>query len=181
MKSCIQPNDYYICDSLDKHNNSYIYGEIIPESFYPILKEYEIENKTFIDIGSGCGRMLFYLNDSVCEMKLYGVEIDTNRYSTSLIMQDSRINNDLISRTYDVCFENKDFIDIYFGNYDLLYCCNTVFEYEENNKLYKKLVNEFQGVCFLFSYGDKLKNNFHKKHIVNTSWQQNVPLYSFIF
>lgn len=67
------------------------------------------------------------------------------------------------------------------GNYDLLYCCNTVFEYEENNKLYKKLVNEFKGVCFLFNYGDKLKNNFHKKYTVKTSWQQNVSLYSFIF
>ena len=40
MKSQIEPNDYYICDLLDKHNKSYIYGEIIPESFYLILNEY---------------------------------------------------------------------------------------------------------------------------------------------
>lgn len=181
MKSQIEPNDYYICDLLDKHNKSYIYGEIIPESFYSILNEFEIENKSLVDIGCGCGRMLFYLNDRCDEIELYGIEIDSNRYYTSLIIQDSRINNDSISRTYDVTFENKDFIDIYFGNYDILYCCNILFENEENNKLYLKLINEFKGVCFLFTYNDKIKNNLHKKYNVDTSWQINVPLYSFIF
>ena len=181
MKSQIEVNDYYICDSLDKYNKSYIYGEIIPESFYYILNEHEIENKSFLDIGSGCGRMLFYLNNRCSELELYGVEIDTNRYYTSLIIQDSLINNDSISIECDVNFENKDFVDIYFGNYDILYCCNTVFEHEENNRLYSKLINEFQGICFLFTYNDKIKNNFHKKYNVDTSWQLNVPLYSFIF
>lgn len=181
MKSNIEPEDYYICDSLDKHNNSYIYGEIIPDSFYQILKNYELENKTFTDIGSGCGKLLFYLNDKCCDMILHGVEIDKSRYYKSIVVQDSRIKNDFLSITDNVVFENKDFFNLYFGNYDLLYCCNTVFEYEENMKLYTKLINEFQGVCFLFTYDDKLKNNFDKKYTVDTSWQHNVPLYSFIF
>lgn len=177
MKITIDPRDYQICKTLDRTNNSYIYGEINPESFGIILGKYEMDNKNFIDIGSGCGRLLLYLQEKYEETDFYGVEIDSERHLTSITVEDSKKKNSI----NQVTFENSDFNNVYFGDYDILYCGNTIFEVEENDALYRKLLNEFSGVCFLFTYNHLLKNNLHRQHFVDTSWQSNVALYSFIF
>lgn len=173
----IQPDEYHICKELNKECTSYIYGEVNPNDFYNVLTEYETDNKTLLDIGSGSGRLLITLHSKCNKTHFIGVEIDYNRYKRSL----HKSNSIGICESPNLHFEYLDFRNCYFGNYDIIYCCNIIFEHEDNNDLYTKLINEFSGICFLFTYNDKIKNYFHKKYEVNTSWQNNVILYSFIF
>lgn len=173
----IQPEEYHIYKELDKDCTSYIYGEIDPNDFCNVLMEYEAENKSLLDIGSGTGRLLISLHSKYCNTHFIGVEIDYNRYMRSL---DKCYSLD-IHESQNLHLENLDFRNCYFGNYDIIYCCNIIFEKHDNTDLYKKLISEFSGICFLFTYDETLKYFFHKKYVVNTSWQEDVPLYSFIF
>lgn len=167
----IEQEDYFISNELEQSNKSYIYGEVCSKSFINILNTYYNENKNFIDIGSGCGRLI---NEISLNTQLFctGVEIDENRFIKSMKITENQNNIELLK---------NHFKDIYFGNYDILYCCNLVFEKEENNLLYQKILNEFNGLCFLYNYSKILRPYYKKQYLINTSWQNNVPLYLFIF
>lgn len=162
-------NDYIIDKNLDQNNKSYIYGEVYPQDIYNILKYHNLEYKTFIDIGSGNGKLLYYLSQNT-ELLLEGIEIDKNRYNRSI---------KLLEDFEKIFLVNDDYKNIYFGNYDIIYCCNTVFEVDENNILYDKIENEFSGIFILYEYNQKLKNYLLKKEIVKTSWNKYVPIYIF--
>ena len=178
MKLHIDKEDYYISSLLDKYNNSYLYGETEGMSFTSILKKYPIKNKHFIDIGSGCGRLIFTLNNEMpSEGIIYtGIEIDKDRYLKSV-----NILENINFCESNIYLENTDFRNMFFGNFDILFCANLVFEVEDNNELYKKILSEFQGICFLFTYNDSIKNYLITSHIISTSWGNEVPIFVFIF
>ena len=173
----ISPDEYRIWKELDIGSTSYIYGEIDNKSFKNILEKYEIINKQFLDIGSGSGRLLINLSSCFIDTEFNGVEIDLNRYNNSI--NKLKLYPDVFENS-NLHFENLDFRKCFFGNYDIIYCCNIVFEQQDNNDLYNKIISEFSGICFLFIYNEKMKYYFHKKYTVNTSWQKDVPLYCFI-
>ena len=72
------------------------------------------------------------------------------------------------------------FENLYFGNYDILYCCNIVFSIEDNKMLYKKIEKEFVGICFLFDYDQLLLPYFEKTFSIKTSWCTSANLHMFI-
>ena len=126
----------------------------------------------FLDIGSGCGKLTHFINNKI-DCYCTGIEIIKHRYLKSLKL----LNED----NYKIDFINDDFKNIYFGNYNLIFCCNIVFSEKDNDMLYFKLNNEFNGYVLLFDYNNKIYNNLISNYHVNTSWDNNVQVYLFYF
>lgn len=172
MDYCVSLDCYNISSNLDKNNKSYIYGEVNPKDIINIIKQFNYENCSLLDVGSGCGKIIISIAN---ELQLFctSVEIDNFRFNKSLeLLNDLEING---------CVEilNKDFKDIYFGSYDFIYCCNTIFEKEDNKNLYNKILKEFNGYLFFFNYDSKLKKYLIYEKNIKSSWSQNVILYVF--
>ena len=171
MNYKISPEDYQISYNLDKSNNSYIYGEVNSSNIINILQNIEYKNRIFLDIGSGCGKLIMdvsYELDITCT----GIEIDINRFNKSLEIQEKK-------SLFNVEFINNDFRNIYFGYYDIIYCCNTIFSKEDNKYLYHKIIKEFNGYLLLFNYDHLLKKYLIDKKKVITSWCKEVVIYIF--
>lgn len=165
--------DFYLISSdLDKENQSYIYGEVNPKEILDIIKNFNYQGSSFLDIGSGCGKIILSL---ASELKIFctGVEIDKLRFNKSLSLLE---NMDIFEY---VDFINKDFKDIYFGKYDIIYCCNTIFTKQDNKKLYNKILQEFNGYLFLFNYDHTLKKYLILKENIKTSWSKHEKIYVF--
>lgn len=147
------PND------LDITNKSYIYGEVNPQNIIDIIKDVSgiQECKHFIDIGSGCGRLVTQMSANFPNMLCTGIETDHRR----------------------VEFEWDDYNNHYFGNYDVLYCCNVIFSKEDNDKLYEKIFREFSGYLLLYNYSFDLAPYIKKSFTVQCSWDNNVNIYLF--
>ena len=79
-----------------------------------------------------------------------------------------------------ILFYNEDFVKVYFGNYDIIYCCNLVFSDEDNLILYQKLLKEFKGVVFLFNYNNEIGKFFIKKYNIKTSWNKKQEMFVFL-
>jgi SAM-dependent methyltransferase len=159
------------------NNKSLIYGEVNYNNIADILINYNLDYTTFIDIGSGSGKIIINLSDIFVnyKMEFVGIEIEEYRFDQALkeISKRENINN--------INFENKDFKNIFLGDYDYIYCCNTIFEEEDNIILYKKLLKEFNGICFLFTMGSTIIRNLIDVKYVETSWCNNVPIYIYEF
>tara|TARA_A100001015_G_C14662527_1_gene583595 strand:+ start:59 stop:625 length:567 start_codon:yes stop_codon:yes gene_type:complete len=185
----IDSEDYIIDISIDirntdSYNSSLTYGEIYSKDFIKILFdnillkffENDYNECRFIDIGSGCGRLIIDIIENT-NIFCTGVEIIEHRFSKSLNLIED-LEDDSINR---IEFINNNFKNIYFGNYNILYCCNLVFSKEDNDILRKKLIKEFKGFAFLFHFDYKLKIYFYSKHSVKASWNNDVELYFYIF
>lgn len=168
----IDPFSYKIHYSLMQNWSSYIYGEIYSIDLYNIIKNIDCENLSFIDIGSGNGNVLLELK-KINALNLYGIEIDKNRYEKSICNVEK--NN-----IYDIEIICGDYNDLYFGNYDILYCCNCIFEEEDNTKLYDKIKREFKGHCYLFNYDKTLIPYYKGSYIISTSWVRKTELHYFL-
>tara|TARA_B100001248_G_C27293346_1_gene413564 strand:+ start:150 stop:674 length:525 start_codon:yes stop_codon:yes gene_type:complete len=172
MNLKIEKDDFIIDKYLDQKHTSFLYGEANHDSIYKIIKKYYFEDCKFIDIGSGCGKIVVHLVNNL-NIFADGIEIDSNRFKKSLYLLDK-------FNLYDkIDFYNQDFQNIYFGNYDILYCCNLVFTDEDNKKLYKKIVNEFNGIFLLFDFNNQLKKYFLEEVKIKTSWNKGQTIFVF--
>jgi len=172
MYLSIDDDDFKVSRILNHKVSSYLYGEANYESVYEIIKKFSSEDSYFLDVGSGCGKIVIYLAKNL-NILADGVEIDINRYLKSLNLIDKF---DLFDR---VEFINQSFENIYFGNYNMLYCCNLIFTEEDNLKLFNKILKEFQGYFFLFDYNLLLEPYLIDDFMINTSW--NKKQYLFVF
>ena len=171
----IKPESYKIPNTLDESNNSYIYGEVNPNDIISIINNLGCVNSySFLDIGSGCGKLALCINNKFPDMYCDGIEIHTGRYNDSIEWLEKYPN--LQSSTE---FFNNDFKNHYFGNYDILYCCNVIYSKEDNLNLYKKILSEFTGYIILFEYDHHLKHYLLSSHLVQTSWKKDVTVYLF--
>ena len=176
----IESEHYIIDNDLDVTNSSYIYGEKYPPDIIKCLiktiPDMEYCN-SFIDIGSGVGRLVCEVSKTFPHLLCHGIEIHKNRYESSMY---NLINNETYNKEgCNIDFENICFGKIYFGNYDIIYCCNTVFSKEDNKLLYSKLLNEGSGYVLLYNYNHCLKRYLIGRFMINTSWQKDVEIYVF--
>ena len=169
MNRYIPVEDYILPDNLNSDNKSYIYGEVDERDIYKLIKNL-ININSILDVGSGTGKLITYLAPYYTYAD--GIEINEQRYTKSLLLlKEHNIDN--------VEFILNDYRHIYFGSYDLIYCCNKVFEKEDNNVLYTKLLNEFTGFCLLFDYNHLLKKFLIGTYNVRTSWNKNEVIFLF--
>lgn len=183
MNFDIEPEDYSIDKnkkiiSIESYNSSLFYGEVDSHDIYEIVNKYifnkenDVNNFSFLDIGSGCGKLIIYLNKKI-DFFYTGIEIIQHRHAKSL----SFLKED----DFNIEFINDNFKNFYLGNYDIIYCCNLIFSEDDNNLLYFKLNKEFKGYALLFTYNNKIIHRLIDIHNVNTSWNNNVLMYLFYF
>lgn len=162
---------------LDVNNKSYIYGEVDPTVILSILLKENIlqEGESFLDIGSGCGKMIISLanNHHFSNNYFIGIEIHQTRYEASISLLDN----------YEM-YDKAEFIlgnynTLYFRNYNVLYCCNTIFGEKENEELFDKILREFSGYFILFEYNNKLAPYLITSYNVKTSWNNHVYIWLF--
>ena len=171
----IEPEMYLCDDTLDTSNTSYVYGEVNPRDVISIIKELEdSEFRHFLDIGSGCGKLVLCFHSAFPDMYCDGIEIHHGRYQESL----SWLEKYPVMQGF-IEFHHHDFGRHYFGNYDVLYCCNAIYSKEDNVRLYHKILSEFSGYAILFHYDHHLKHHLLYSRTVQTSWQKDVSVYVF--
>ena len=166
----INKDDFYI---KDLNNTSLYYGEANYDDIHKIIKKYKKNNYHMLDVGSGCGKIVL----SCCmelNISVDGIEIDEDRFKKSELLLEKLNLYDKIN------FINDNFSNLYFGNYDILYCCNLIFEDKDNDMLYKKIIKEFTGLFILFKFDKILLPYLISKDSVNCSWSKNVAIYIFL-
>lgn len=161
--------------NLDKTNDSYIYGEVNHNSIRNIIdKLYTNEDELlFLDIGSGYGKFIINLSreDKHIHNFYTGIEIHKKRYEHSLELQNKYNTFDNTEFIYG------DFKNIYFGNYNFIYCCNTMFGENENKILFDKFLNEYKGHILIFNCIESMKKYIINCYSVDTSWSKNINIY----
>lgn len=171
----IESEFYLLPSNLDSSNSSFIYGEVCARDIIYILNELNREHvRSFVDIGSGCGKLVIEIANEFEEAYCTGVEIHTPRYDHSMELLNNYPN--IQGTTEFIC---ADFQKVYFGNYDVIYCCNTIFSKEDNKKLYNKILREFSGYVILFNWDYCMKPYLLKSYRVNTSWEKSVEIFVF--
>jgi len=162
---------------LDVTNKSYIYGEVDPTVIVSLLSNENVlqEGDSFLDIGSGCGKMIISLanNHRFYNNNFTGIEIHQTRYDESISLLDKY---ELYTRAE---FILGNYNTLYLKNYNVLYCCNTIFGEKENEQLYDKILREFSGYFILFEYNNKLAPYVIRNYIVKTSWNNRVDIWLF--
>lgn len=164
--------DFFLNDGNGTWISSLTYGEVdyisLIKHFETYMNHYNITS--FLDIGSGSGKIIVGLANIFDNVDFTGIEILRDRYDFSQQLREKynvEINTEFILGS---------FMDEYIGKYECLYCCNTIFSREDNTKLYNKILNEFLGVVFLFEYDDSLKPYLMDTIKVKTSWCKYVDV-----
>lgn len=166
----LKSEDFLLPEELDSKNTSFIYGEMNYIDIGNILEEMNLVNRLILDVGSGCGNLLNYLANKY-DCNIDGIEIAVNRYLKSIyLLEDNNI--------FDKCYVyNDDFRNINFKKYDVIICCNIVFSVKDNNDLFNKLNNEFNGIAILNTFNNILKNKIIKITYIRTSWIEKQIIY----
>ena len=172
LNSKIRKEDFSISNSKDSNNTSLIYGEVFNDDLLKIINKFKCNESSMLDVGSGCGKLVIYIALK-SDMYVEGIEIDENRY-----LQSEKLL-DYYNLYEKVSFINEDFSSLYFGEYDIVYCCNLVFSEEDNNKLFEKLKNEFTGLFILFEYNRILEQYLISKTKVKCSWNDSTEIFIF--
>jgi SAM-dependent methyltransferase len=169
-------------DTLDNSSkykdNQITYGEINYEgmdTFYERLNEFNIN--CFIDIGSGRGKLCFYMASKPKLKHVLGIEVVEERHKDSLdikkklgqlkklkLMNDDALNvNFKVYNNFNSC--------VYFSNL----CWNDSF----TNKIFQKIYDEFpKGTIICCSNGtNDSKFTFVEKIQIPMSWNANSSLY----
>ena len=172
LNSKIREEDFSISNNKDSNNTSLIYGEVFNDDLYNIINKFKCNESSMLDVGSGCGKLVIFIALK-CDIYVEGIEIDKNRY-----LQSEKLLE--YYNLYDkVSFVNENFISLYFGEYDIIYCCNLVFSDEDNCKLFEKLKNEFTGLFILFEYDRILEQYLIYKTNVKCSWNKSTEIFIF--
>lgn len=170
--SKITHEDFKILDKYDSSNSSLIYGEVYNEDLYNVLLKYINNESNMLDVGSGCGKLSIYL---ALKLDIYveGIEITENRFIKSEKLLE-------YFNIYEkVNFIHDDFKNYYFGDYEIIYCCNLVFSENDNKLLYQKLDKEFKGLFILFEYDKILSAYIIDKIKIKCSWNNSTEIYIF--
>jgi hypothetical protein len=143
------------------------YGEIFPNDFMNFMHRY-IRNIPFpymIDVGSGFGILAEYVSKHGI-FRVDGIEMDRYRYERSIQ-----------SKKYDTVYLHGCFTNISFENYNILYSCTLFWKKGDANRFYDKIKQEFKGLCVLYEKPEQLKDYFHKKYVVKTTWNLEQTIY----
>lgn len=123
--------------------------EIIPSSLHHHLDCY-LRNyafPTFLDIEVQNENLLRYLLKH--EYIFHGYGIQSKRSS---FKQDNKMT-----------IYNRNFENIFFGDYNFVYCNNISFSDNENEKLFEKIKKECKGIVILYKFPVSFTNDFFYK------------------
>jgi 16S rRNA A1518/A1519 N6-dimethyltransferase RsmA/KsgA/DIM1 with predicted DNA glycosylase/AP lyase activity len=104
---------------------------IIRNMIIKFIKQHNVDNKKLriLDIGSGCGRMLFIMNKRISNAKFVGYEIDSKCYSSAKIK----------NKWENISFFNENINNLTDFNFDII----LTFLFERQQKTLIHLYNKF--------------------------------------
>lgn len=158
-----------------------LYGNLKFEGLNEIIKninDYKgnkwIKNKTFIDLGSGDGRVniwSIYFNIK----KSIGIELSKKRHN--IAMENKKKLN--IEDQEKIEFINEDLFKYNMKDVDIIYISSYAFSETMKIKLFNKFDNELKKHTLIFSTKELINNNlkFIKKFTVNQSWSEKSEMH----
>lgn len=169
-------NNLYAHQNINKsYSQNEIYGELYYYSMVKLLDHLDITTKDhFLDLGSGCGKIVFQVLLTTSAASIIGIEINNNRFIIS-----SKIK-DMITKQLPEIFNNNknlqlihgDFLKQNFDNITIIYVCCTIFSIELLHAIEKK-INNMPNVQKVISF-KQLPNLSHftlkKKIFVHGDW-----------
>ncbi len=172
MKS-ISPKTYGTFDN----NVNNVYGEIYCDDLILLILEAPITIYSFIDLGCGIGKQIIHVSKQLSQIE-YVCGIENNHYRYYKAQLKLNKCSTTIQNKVEIIYD--DFLNHSFVPYDFVYCCNTMFDNEQNEKLIKKCIRECKHVFVLFTLEPKCFHLFWRKFSVKTSWKNNVDVYMYI-
>ena len=155
---------------------NFTYGELTREGLKNLLSNYDTNNKTFYDLGSGKGNVLVYAAEEFNNLeKIIGVELDENRHNLAKDMIEKKNMTDKVKVINDDFLSNKN----NYSDADFIYVSNLCFPNEVNLAIYKKLNAELKdGAIIMSSKNLNFGNNFQQNStLVAQTWDNNSEIY----
>jgi SAM-dependent methyltransferase len=153
-----------------------IYGEVLYYSTIKLIKHLKIKPEDhFLDIGSGLGKLAFYIYFGSQAASVSGIEINSARHAIATQAKE------LVQKQLPRMFENRelllidgDFLQQSFDKTTIVYICSTIFSYELLEKIGSKLndmpnlqrIASFRKLPFLSNF------NCIKKLLIHCSWER---------
>ena len=107
----IEREHYILDNNLDKLNSSFIYGEVNHKQIVQLLKEINCDSwSNFVDIGSGCGKMVIYVALEFPDKYCSGIEIHQERHQWACSLLEGY--NSIMGTTEFTC---DNFMKVYFS------------------------------------------------------------------
>lgn len=143
-----------------------VYGEITQQSTDAIVNEFKTyfnENAVFYDLGCGLGKMVAHIGIKYGVKKSCGIELSKERIDGA----------NYIKQNYCLEYNNISFINKSFFNCDLtdatvVYCDNTMYDYEFD----KKIINSLPKGCLIILRKGTQEVNGQKVNKIN---KENFP------
>lgn len=136
-----------LCDSFN--NQNIVYGEITRDGVDKIInmihkfKGKDLSNFSFIDLGSGEGKLCLHIASKTNFNNVTGIEIVENRYKLSIKNYqkvEERLNN--------VNFINDDFMNYDISNFDVIFINDLCIKFKESKQLFDKCKLGTHFICF---------------------------------
>ncbi len=152
------------------------YGEVLDNSVRYLLDHIDIDkkDKTFVDLGSGRGRITLAVKKFYPELKKsIGIELSEARFHASqdlLKHSGAKIKN-------NVEFFNKNFFDKMFNyeEFDIIFTNNICFAKDNNNDIAEKIMSNCKKGTYIFSTTDfsNMEKYLIEKVSIISSWSMN--------
>jgi 16S rRNA G527 N7-methylase RsmG len=159
------------------YNTNYIYGEIIRSGVDDIIDKINkyrkpTEKDVFVDVGSGCGKLVIHTAIKSDIKTLIGVEIVPQRLRYS-----KRIKEDILPENKSVFFIEKDVRDFDLSIATIVFINDTVFKLD----LVKDIFNKLPKSChFITAHKIPECKILKDEFLVDTSWGNKLKLYYYI-
>ena len=188
--------DGFGIDEIDenKYNNNYAvstYGELTGEGLLKVIEMCrklgmnDLEERNFVDLGSGTGRVVF--NASIYFNQVYGVELSTKRHNIgNKILEENknRLRNNIHLVNGDMYnLVNGDMYNLNCSEMDVVYISSLCFTDEMMESLKEKLGGKLKNGSLIFTSKEMNidgNNNFIKldnELNVKMTWSENSQLY----
>lgn len=168
--------DNNIVDNYTDHTITY--GEMDYDGLDSLVNFLDTEFTSFIDIGSGRGKLCIYMLKYPSIIKSLGVEVVKERHDDAIELK-NKLNE--FSGVNSVEFINDDFMTVNLSSFNnttpLIWLSNLCFTDDITNNIYNKVINEMPSGTIICSSknptisSDKL-NELGKTEI-NMSWNKN--------
>jgi len=133
--------DNGLSTSYDDHKITY--GEMDYDGLNSLIKYLNINFTSFIDIGSGRGKICFYILKYPEIQKSFGIEIVKERHEDALELKNKLSH---FNETKNVQFINDDFLNVNLQDFQnskpLIWFSNLCFTEKITNDIYNKIINE---------------------------------------
>lgn len=129
----------------------------------------KLDNKTFVDLGSGDGRIVVwaskYFKNSI------GIELSETRFNEAQKIKSQIPNSENIK------FFNKDVLDHDYSKFDVIYISSLLFPDHLMKKITEKLDNEIKHDALIFTTKKLHNNKNYNIFKIQQSWADNSNLH----